>query len=132
MLEERHITLTSTALGAVATTEITPSVHGKLVKVEIENGLTTLQPDNNWTLTVTLGSAAGPSYEVLFNDATVAQTNTSKIVYYPVVANAIASDGSASILTETSSDIFQKTVFVSASAMGDSNQAKVKLIFEDV
>ena len=125
----RQATLTSGSAGEDATATTTPSVIGKLVKIEVMNSATA-QPSDNWDLTVYTGTTGGNDAEILFLDETVSQANTSKVVYDVVKPASKAADGSASTLTEVHPVVFQKEVKLIGANMGNSKSAQVMLIFE--
>ena len=129
MMELRQAVLTSGSSGESATATLTPSITGKLVKIEILNS-TTVQPSDNWDLTVYTGTTGGNDAETLFYDETISQANTSKIVYYPLKAASKAADGTASTLSEIPAIVYSKNVKLIGANMGNSKSAQVILIFE--
>lgn len=118
--------LTSDSSGD-STVTCSPSVTGRLVKIEIENS-STAQPSDNWDLTVYTGTNGGNDDEELFVDETVSNSNTSKVVYYPVSKQSLNTDGS-DLSFYQNPEVFQKKIKLIGANMGDTKTAIVKLIF---
>jgi len=104
-------------------------IFGRLVCVEINNGASSAQPSDNWDIEIYQGTASGNDDKSLFYDETVSQGNTTAIVYYPVVAAAVASTGEASTLTEVT-PVINGVVKVTGANMGASKTAVVKIYVE--
>ena len=128
MMELRHGTLTSDGSGD-ATVTTTPSVTGRLVKVEVMNSSTS-KPSDNWDLVVYTGTYGGNDMDILLVDATVSYAVTTAQVYYPLKVASKAADGSSSTLSEVSPVVFSKEIKVIGANMGDTKIATVLLIFE--
>jgi hypothetical protein len=123
--DERRVTLTSDGSGdASETIEV---VNGELLKVSVYNSAT-VQPDDNWDLTIYQGVASSNNYNAHFIDTTVSQTNTAAQVYYPVKACNKSADGTDSVITETP-PMADGLIVVKGANMGAATSAIVQLIF---
>ncbi|MFA5406735.1 MAG: hypothetical protein WC307_05250 [Candidatus Nanoarchaeia archaeon] len=101
------------------------SAIGSIYKIEVENDATST-PTNDWDLTIYSGTVGGPDYEAFFTEETIANTKTSKIVYYPR-KKVDLQDGTASTITEEPCMIFNRELKYVCANMGDTKIAKVKV-----